>query len=68
MKLRSLDGEVADCVLDMMLAKEAQSPSNEMPLNELKDELLTFLIGGSETTATSITWARTSHTVRSDDR
>lgn len=28
-----------------------------MPLNELKDELLTFIVGGSETTAVSVSWA-----------
>jgi len=70
METRSLDGEVADTVLDMVrrgqsgvaltpkiLAKEQKSSSNHMPLNELKDELLTFIVGGSETTAVSVSWA-----------
>ena len=71
MKTRSLDGEVADTVLDMVIAKEQQSASNHMALNELQDELLVFvshwdpssradaaqIVGGSETTAVSVSWA-----------
>lgn len=43
METRSLDGEVADTVLDMVIAKEQQSASNHMALNELQDELLVFV-------------------------
>ena len=57
METRSLDGEVADTVLDMILAKGQASASNHMPMNELQDELFTLLVGGSETTAVSISWA-----------
>ena len=57
METRSLDGEVADTVLDMILAKSKASASNHMPMNELQDELFLLLLGSSESTAVTSSWA-----------
>lgn len=49
----------ANCVVDLVAGLE-RTPSlsgSVMPIEELSDELFTYMIGGSETTAVSLRWA-----------
>lgn len=46
-----------DNVLDLLLIRAGQ-PANHMPMDELRDELLTFVLAGADTTAIAIGWAR----------
>jgi len=43
-------------VLSMLMAAET-APGNQMPDEEIRDQLVTMLLAGHETTASSITWA-----------
>lgn len=49
----------ANCVVDLVagLERTPSLSSSVMPIEELSDELFTYMIGGSETTAVSLRWA-----------
>ena len=54
----------ADNVLDLMLIRAGQSAANHMPMDELRDELITMLLAGGDTTAIAFGWARASRSAR----
>jgi cytochrome P450 len=52
-----LRGVVADDLLSMLLAARDQDTGEPMPDVQVRDELLTMLYGGTETSATTLAWA-----------
>ncbi|EIN09897.1 cytochrome P450 [Punctularia strigosozonata HHB-11173 SS5] len=57
-KAETSDVENANCVVDLIAGLERQeSNANiKMPLAEFQDELWTYMIGGTETTAVALRW------------
>lgn len=50
------DGEVPD-LLDLLMAGEDPETKRKMNTSELRDNLLTFIVAGHETTALTLSWA-----------
>ncbi|KAG9101805.1 hypothetical protein FRC06_002590 [Ceratobasidium sp. 370] len=46
----------ADCVLDMLLQREAREGTEKLSQRELLDELLTYVIAGQDSTASALAW------------
>ncbi|KAG8714346.1 hypothetical protein FRC11_008830 [Ceratobasidium sp. 423] len=46
----------ADCVLDMIIEREAREGTESLGKGELLDELLTYVFAGQDTTAASLAW------------
>ena len=53
---RERDGAVLD-LLDLLLAGEDPETKRKMNVSELRDNLLTFIVAGHETTALALSWA-----------
>lgn len=46
----------ADCVLDMIVQREAREGAERFGKDEMLDELMTYVIAGQDTTAASLAW------------
>ncbi|KAG8746639.1 hypothetical protein FRC10_004242 [Ceratobasidium sp. 414] len=46
----------ADCVLDMIVQREAREGAERFGKDELLDELMTYVIAGQDTTAATLAW------------
>ena len=53
---RRRDGRVADDLLSMLLAAQDEKSTNGMSDEQLRDELMTLLLAGHETTANALAW------------
>jgi cytochrome P450 family 135 len=54
---RATDGEQRDDILSLLLQAKHESDGAAMSDEELRDELLTLLVAGHETTANALAWA-----------
>ena len=54
---RVLEGQQRDDILSLLLEAERESDGSVMSDRELRDELLTLLVAGHETTANALAWA-----------
>ena len=54
---RRRDGAERDDVLSMLLAARHEASGEPMSAQELRDELMTLLVAGHETTASALAWA-----------
>ncbi|KAG8768913.1 hypothetical protein FRC12_005280 [Ceratobasidium sp. 428] len=46
----------ADCVVDMIAQREAREGAERLPQEELREELMTYVLAGQDTTAVELAW------------
>ncbi|KAG8773705.1 hypothetical protein FRC12_002366 [Ceratobasidium sp. 428] len=46
----------ADCVVDMIAQREAREGAERLPREELREELMTYVLAGQDTTAVELAW------------
>ncbi|KAG9120941.1 hypothetical protein FRC07_003310 [Ceratobasidium sp. 392] len=46
----------ADCVVDMIAQREAREGAERLPRKELREELMTYIMAGQDTTAVELAW------------